>query len=84
MYLSLTSIGPLYCLKTWSNPGKLSFWVLEIELSITKHYNTNFDHLLLRGGGGALLPVIITWEFKWDIILSLSMQDLSNRVLPEQ
>ena len=52
MYLSLISIGPLYCLKTWSNPGKLSFWGLEVELSISKHYNTNIDHPLLRGEGG--------------------------------
>ena len=51
-HLSLISIGPLYCLKVWSNPGELSFWVLEVELSTYKHYNINFDHLLLRGGGG--------------------------------
>ena len=51
-HLSLVNIGLLYCLKVLSNPGELSFWVLEVELSTYKHYNTNIDHLLPWGGGG--------------------------------
>ena len=54
-HLSLISIGPLYCLKVWSNQGELFFWVLELELLTSKHYNANFDHLLLWGGGGGAL-----------------------------
>ena len=52
MHLSLANIGLLYCLKVLSNPGKLSFWVLEVELLTYKHDNTNIDHLLPWGGGG--------------------------------
>ena len=55
MYLSIVGNGPLYCLKTWSNPGELSFWATEVQLSISKLGSTNIEYLLPRGGGGGAM-----------------------------
>ena len=52
MNLSYVGIGPSYWLNIWSNPGELSFWVMEVQLSISKLDSTNFDHLLPQGGRG--------------------------------
>ena len=54
MYLSIVGNGPLYCLKTWSNPGELSLWATEVQLLSSKVCSTNIEYLLRRGGGGAM------------------------------
>ena len=52
MNQSVVDIGPSYYLNTWSNQGELSFWVMEVKLSILKLDSPNFDYPLLWGGGG--------------------------------